>query len=314
MKQELTNTKWLAKELKTKTATQIADEYGFSVGSVKYHIRFLTDEQKEAIKSRTPWDKDIKNIVRTMVCTGNPDKIYKNILLLPSHDCLDLQELLKRGAINRDTNIWAIERDPDVVHHIKKKVNKLGLDNITIVNKEVHDFKPNVKFDYIYLDTCGQLNAQVMNWLCQIYQDQNLTNDCDVFLAFSAYRRLGIAFFNDLSESFKATNYKPDFTFYKHTEETRLQHNVMANVLSCICGDIVKSWVYKNDAQAVPMNVFQFKGFPANVYTLYKVLAFLSRKTDVDFYVRPFKTVEDRVKEISQQIEKLQKELFELCC
>lgn len=118
------------------------------------------------------WDTHTKNVIRNLVCK-KPENTYNSILLLPSGTCYDLKELLQNGAISVETRVVAIERDKLLASVIKQKLQEMGFMNFEVHQKDLHEVDlTQERFDFVYLDTCGQLTVQILTWLIEHVQSK----------------------------------------------------------------------------------------------------------------------------------------------
>ena len=232
------------------------------------------------------WDLAEKNKIRKQVCKGA--KPYKCVLMMPGDSCLDLKLMVKNGAIGLNTQIFVVERDKRTAKKIKDTLMELGRPKHVILQKELHEVElplaSDYKFDFVYLDTCGQLNEHVLNWLCKQVQRGIFEEGARISVAFSQWFRAGATLYNNLSKFLKKEKISLARVISPEDEITEFQadtHKVMGTVLRSIFGDIEESWLYKNSSKAVPMHVFLFKGRSGNK-GLGAIVKFLSTYTDYE--------------------------------
>lgn len=230
------------------------------------------------------WDLKEKNKIRKQVCKGT--KPYKCVLMMPGDSCLDLKLMVKNGAIGMNTQIFIVERDKKTAKKIKDTLMELGRPKHVILQSELHEvvIPEGYKFDFVYLDTCGQLNEHVLNWLCKQVQLGIFEEGARISVAFSQWFRAGANLYNNLSEFLKKEKISLARVISPEDEITEFQadtHKVMGTVLRSIFGDIEETWLYKNSSKAVPMHVFLFKGRNGNK-GLGAIVKFLSTYTDYE--------------------------------
>ena len=131
------------------------------------------------------WTSSEKEEVRIKVCK-KPEQPYKRVMLMPGETMLDFTKLVQNGSINKNTEIFFIERDPQILKAIKKRLKYWGYQNwkirfldFDLTSKKFRTWlslRPeNQKFDFIYLDTCGMLCYPML----QIMADIAKTGICD---------------------------------------------------------------------------------------------------------------------------------------
>ena len=215
------------------------------------------------------WNVKEKNTVRSLVCKKTR-KPYRNVLLLPGKSSLDIKKMLENGSIDSNTNILAVERDPEVCKKIHKflssKAKKKEIKSFQIFANELH-FLPlqgGEDLDFVYLDTCGQLNAKVLSWLATIVQIPGVfAPNAKIYLAFSQYYRTGTKIYDDyvqfLTEEKKSSVELNPTIVGNETENAMDQHLAMGTVLTDIFGESRNSWIYKNSGNHPAMHVFEFR-------------------------------------------------------
>ena len=137
------------------------------------------------------WDYPTgKNVIRQelfqMMDSTEP---AKNALMMPGKGCLCVKEALKHNRIDKDTHIYAIEKDWENAQTIKEELDKEGF-TYNLLNVQLKDtmglqlkmavkdelrVKPwltkeenetdvyKIKWDLVYLDTCGCLTDGIEN-------------------------------------------------------------------------------------------------------------------------------------------------------
>ena len=230
------------------------------------------------------WDLKEKNKIRKQVCKGA--KPYKCVLMMPGDSCLDLKLMVKQGSIGLNTQVVVVERDNRTAKKIKSTLMELGRPKHVILQKELHEveFPSDYKFDFVYLDTCGQLNEHVLNWLCKQVQWGIFEEGARISVAFSQWFRAGAKFYNNLSNFLKKEKISLARVINADDEITEFQaetHKVMGTTLRSIFGDIEGTWLYKNSSKGIPMHVFLFKGRSGN-RGLGAIVKFLATYTDYE--------------------------------
>lgn len=215
------------------------------------------------------WNIKEKNTVRNLVCkkTRSP---YKHVLLLPGKSSLDIKALLKNGCIDKNTSILAVERDPEAgqkIHkYLENAVKSKKIKSFDIFPDELHRLPLNggENIDFMYLDTCGQLNAKVIGWLATVSQLKDVFDpNCKIYLAFSQYYRQGSKLVEDYmqfltEEKKKVVDLSPEIVG-NETENAMDQHLCMGTILTDIFGEVRKSYIYKNEGKHPAMHVFEFR-------------------------------------------------------
>ena len=234
------------------------------------------------------WDKTEKNKVRRSVCKKGKAP-YKSILMMPGESCLDLKLLLEKGAIDKNTKLHLVERDSAVAICITTHLQRMKLKNFTLYEQDLHnvEFPAETKFDFVYLDTCGQLNEHIINWLSKQVQLGVFEEGARIALAFSQWFRGGAKLYTDYCKFLKKeeTGLARVNPLIKGQEETTEYqddtHKVMGTLLRNLFGNIEESWLYKNSSKAIPMHVFTFKGRTSNT-GLISIIKFLTKYTSYE--------------------------------
>lgn len=209
------------------------------------------------------WDQKEKNYIRQEVCKGGKEP-YTSVLLLPSATCLDINQMLKTGAIDTHTRVVAVERDKLLSSVIAEKLQKSGFSNFQVHNSELSKTDlGNEQFDFVYLDTCGDLNPALVKWLAEQVQRGVFKKATRIAMAFSHDR-----FRPQVDRKFKTFARKNKVSLPKTDPEVvniaKLAthadiHTTKATILSLMLGEVEKSYIYKNGAKGTPMHVFIFK-------------------------------------------------------
>lgn len=209
------------------------------------------------------WDQKEKNYIRQEVCKGGKEP-YTSVLLLPSATCLDINQMLKTGAIDTHTRVVAVERDKLLSSVIAEKLQKSGFSNFQVHNSELAKTDlGNEQFDFVYLDTCGDLNPTLIKWVAEQVQKGVFKKAVKIAMAFSHDR-----FRPQVDRKFKTFARKNKVSLPKTDPEVvniaKLAthadiHTTKATILSLMLGDVEKSFIYKNGAKGTPMHVFIFK-------------------------------------------------------
>jgi len=102
-----------------------------------------------------------KNRVRNnLLSLGN--RVFKTAILMPGQDLQDIKLLLERGHFTQDTAVIAVERNPDTAAVLREQLpryfkrSQVMQNNLSSLSGFV-----NVKFDFVYLDTCGELTQDL---------------------------------------------------------------------------------------------------------------------------------------------------------
>lgn len=228
------------------------------------------------------WTAPAKDEIRTYLCQKVKPEPYKRIILLPADSCLDFYELLETGAIDSDTFVYAIERKPPFAVIIGNRLKEAGIKDYQVFTGEVFEAKPEGQFDFLFLDTCGQLSSAILNWLCSQVQLKRFTKDCKLYLAFNQYTRNGVIVHNKLKRFLTKTNktichLNPT---YRGLDESlqKEQHRILGTVLKLTFGEVYRSWIYRNSNKGQPMHVFEF-GYRQQNSGLSSIIKFLHTHT-----------------------------------
>jgi len=223
------------------------------------------------------WDNTHKNTIREEVCrTGK--KPYNCILLLPSDEMLDIKQLIQSSQITHTTKIVAVERD---IHKAKVISKKLAQFNAEVLTKDlvevdlrfvVENFTKE-KFDFVYADTCSQLNSRIIEWLMEVskHKQEIFTQDGKLIVAFCPFLRNG----KHLMEKFwekcrtnlnyirfdlagKEINAEADLEAGDISFISRVHYKTIRNILSLIFGPPDKEYLYKGENAKTTMSVFEY--------------------------------------------------------
>ena len=156
------------------------------------------------------FDVEQKNDIRTelfQMLKKNNRKPFKQALLMPADTVLCAKEGLKIGVFDKNTRIYAIERDYRTARIIQTKLKDLGFKEFYVDTCEMsktylmydicgywdkedkfHDELKDkswdeYKFDMVYLDTCGNLSKKTMNWIAGVLS-KRITKDCELCFTF----------------------------------------------------------------------------------------------------------------------------------
>lgn len=194
---------------------------------------------------------------------------------------LILKRWSKNGAINpTSTSVVAVERNKDVAKLIKKQLKELGVQEYVVLDCDLHLVELEEVFDFVYLDTCGILNASLLNWLCTQVQKKRFSSDCQITVAVSHFARNGFGFFKNYKKYIKKEKktmirVRPGLLGIKYTSVQNTHHMVMNDMLRSVLGLPIKSWICRNTDSPTPMHVFSFQVRPINM-GITSMLKFLS--------------------------------------
>lgn len=107
---------------------------------------------------------------------SSPIKTY---LCFPSLKCRDIVIGMEMGALNKDTKIIAIERDPQVATSIKRFLRSRGF-KFEVFNCEAERAFIYDTIDGAYIDVCGQITAGLVCWVHLL----NFTDNAKVAFTF----------------------------------------------------------------------------------------------------------------------------------
>jgi hypothetical protein len=147
------------------------------------------------------------------------------------------------GSINKNTKVTMVERDSNTSKTIGKYLNakctrvdnpRYCVLNRSLTDLTINDFKGN-KFDFIYLDTCGQLTQGMIDWLKEFTSMPIFSDGCQVFLTFQGYVRGGHRFFSE-QKLFK----------------TKSKDELLKLIIQSIFDKVESHWSYGNS-----MNLFK---------------------------------------------------------
>ena len=227
------------------------------------------------------WNQSEKNDARQIVCTE--ERYYKTILILPSYSCLDLKALWENKNIDKNTYVFAIERFAPYAKKIRATLAKMGIQGQVIekecdkinLEQELH----GRKLDFIYLDTCSQLNKDNVRWLhgVAIAQERVFAKGFSLWFGFSNYTRTGKPFGDAVHAAFhRESTPEPLMMGTKEikNEAQYDQNKAMFRLLCALFGQ-GNSYIYKNSEAKQTMHVFEFSGTKACNASLNRVYDFI---------------------------------------
>lgn len=217
------------------------------------------------------WDTHTKNTIRNIVCKETKEP-YLSVLLLPSGMCLDVKQMLSNKAIDLDTRIVAVERDRLMAGVIRGKLQDLGFNNFEVHQKDLHEVDLSKEsFDFIYLDTCGNLSPQLLGWMVEQVQTPAFKKTKSINLAFcSSYRQQGlIKHFSKFMTKNKIKSIKTKEKLMGLTADKNKfqikEHKATATMLAMLFGAVEESFIYRNSNKGAPMHVFTFNSRKLNI-------------------------------------------------
>lgn len=232
------------------------------------------------------WNHAEKDSARNIVCSEG--RRYKTVLLMPSFSCLDLRLLVKNKSITKNDYVFAIECNHSHADKIEKTFVELGLKG-RVIRKKCHLINleqelEGRKLDFIYLDTCTQLNKNNVRWLHEVSlaADRIFSKDCAFWLGFSNYTRTGNQFgdavidfyYNESAPLPVAIGMKEEIGNEHQTEKQCVQNKAMFSLLCALFGDGM-NYIYKNDKSKQTMHVFCFDEIKPNAKRQKEVFEFL---------------------------------------
>ena len=205
------------------------------------------------------FDVEQKNDIRTelfQMLKKNNRKPFKQALLMPADTVLCAKEGLKIGVFDKNTRIYAIERDYRTARIIQTKLKDLGFKEFYVDTCEMsktylmydicgywdkedkfHDelkdkSRDEYKFDMVYLDTCGNLSKPTMTWIAGVLS-KRITKNCQLCFTFQNA---------DRTNAYKYKYYEAPQHYISSTI-TDTQKN--ANQLICALMDCLEETGYK---------------------------------------------------------------------
>lgn len=120
------------------------------------------------------WNRKNKDCARSMAVEYQ-GKTHNTALFLPSSTGLDIKEAFENNIINKKTSLVIVEKEKKCIGSIIRFLNRMKLNNYYIHNGKIDKLKLNEvlgtrKLDYMFGDFCGNMTADIANWLYK-YQD-----------------------------------------------------------------------------------------------------------------------------------------------
>lgn len=198
----------------------------------------------------------------------------KAFLCFPARECLDLKQALKAGKINKNTIIYAIEKDWEDREIIKNFLSKHFSEFYVFTNlksfmkkctnKDNYLPVPNfIKIDLAYIDVCGCAKETFIEDLNNIRY--LFDNECQVSVTTYSVNRGCNNYVNDKGSKLMKTNSYIPYYYYKtidcsHFSEkeksSAVKHQVLiANALGFRSHQLNVKIMYVRDDSSVPMFV-----------------------------------------------------------
>lgn len=133
------------------------------------------------------FDRTRKNLDRRLNATMLSPR--KSAVLMPSHQALDVRELLTAGVLTRDTKQWWVEMNPVIALKLEAVKTELDLPNVTIVQGKLEDFDPPEPLDYVNADMMSAFTPELAAWFERI--EPKLLDDAVIVVNYTRYQRRG---------------------------------------------------------------------------------------------------------------------------
>jgi hypothetical protein len=236
------------------------------------------------------WNSPQKNMMRSKAVAfdGRPANVA---FMMPSYQCLCVNEAMKQGTIGPNTDIIWAERDKEVQNKIVDffDVNEKRFHDDFHVLELCTDFDRDVKYhkdgkdfqnfgsvknflngrkiDFAFLDTCGNLNHNILQWLSK--HDKYFTDDARISFTFCEKYRSNGGLLNITKDEFSA--FTPETLAALSCQNSNiiglslLNSNIliMIQLLSLAFTEhsfqVVDCYSYKNDESRTKMMFIQLK-------------------------------------------------------
>lgn len=143
-------------------------------------VKDLDGDSKDA--KITKWDGECKKLCRKMITTNVP--VSNVSLVMPGVTAHDVEKLFEKKVITSNTKVVAVEGymdaklgsksydiRVDMIKAICRKFGIIGISNFTLHPDRIHTLpldmflKRGEAIDYIYMDLCGFLNQDIVEWM-----------------------------------------------------------------------------------------------------------------------------------------------------
>ena len=117
------------------------------------------------------YDRKVKNEIRKQLFheAAKKKKTVHKALMMPSWQCLCVEEALDVGLFTTDTHIVAIEENKQAAFIMKHRLKELGFNNVEVIRKNIGKITQSdlgyQKFDFVYLDLCSTPSDTVEEWM-----------------------------------------------------------------------------------------------------------------------------------------------------
>jgi len=194
------------------------------------------------------WSTGPKNVIRTELMRQAKKKSgpAKTALMIPAHSCLCVEEALKAGVIDQNTELVAVEKNEWTALDMAIRLDELGMKNVTIVRKDlckIRSFDVEV-FDFVYIDTCCHLSPLMQFWISTV-----LPNHTNI------HTQLACTFINSDRGNWYVDE-DPTPCGYQFSEIDKTDANckkVAQRIKGCINSRVKYGRAYKNGDDDAPM-------------------------------------------------------------
>ena len=117
------------------------------------------------------YDRKIKNEIRKQLFheAAKKKKTVRKALMMPSWQCLCVEEALNVGLFTTDTHIVAIEGNKKAATKMRHRLKELGFNNVEVIRKNIAKITQSdlgyEKFDFVYLDLCSTPSDTIERWM-----------------------------------------------------------------------------------------------------------------------------------------------------
>jgi hypothetical protein len=125
-------------------------------------------------KDKMLWAGQNKQVARSTVLNKKYHRWGNAVVLLPGETCYDLIEGIRSGMFSPSKDRFIlVEHKSAVMDHVRGIVAELRCDDVYLYCGKLEDIdlveaSGGKKIDFMYLDTCSNLNPDIANWLANL--------------------------------------------------------------------------------------------------------------------------------------------------
>lgn len=188
------------------------------------------------------WDRPLKNLARMFALDVGPKK---SVLMLPGKSALDVKAAIEKGIITSRTRCLFVERDEETAEQLKSQLESLkGMPNNWRIHQgNLESVVLTEPVDYAFLDLCGPITFDIVQWLDQELSPHLMTGS-DLVINF-AYGHRHCSFGKELREFFDTAD--DDIVQYQRNVSLQFGQTIVGDPTAVRIVCLLKSifWNYR---------------------------------------------------------------------